>query len=73
MGPRYVTRLGDGSAVRLSRDEIRREIEDGTATAAAKGRMSALEPAALDHLVDIFASSARFSACLLYTSPSPRD
>ena len=62
MGPRYVTRLGDGSAVQLSRDEIRREIEDGTATAAAKGRMPALEPAALDHLVDIFASSARFSA-----------
>jgi dimethylamine---corrinoid protein Co-methyltransferase len=60
--PRIVTRQGDGSAVALTRSEIRRELEDGTRTAAAKGRVPELEIAELDHLLDVFASRARFSA-----------
>jgi len=59
---RFITRLGDGSAVALTRSELRQELEDGTRTVAAKGRLPALETVELDHLLDIFASAARFSA-----------
>jgi dimethylamine---corrinoid protein Co-methyltransferase len=60
--PRIVTRLGDGSALELTPSEIRAELEDGTQTASARGKMPPLEAGDLDHLHDIFASRARFSA-----------
>jgi len=59
---RFITRLGDGSAVALTRGEIRAELEDGTQAAAARAKLSPLELDALEHLLDIFASAARFSA-----------
>jgi dimethylamine--corrinoid protein Co-methyltransferase len=59
---RITTRLGDGSAVELTPSEIRAELEDGTQTAAARGKMPPLAAAELDHLHTIFSSRARFSA-----------
>ncbi len=62
MEPTIITRLGDGSAVRLTRDEIRRELEEGTETAAARAKAPPLAADELEHLLDIFASPSRFSA-----------
>jgi len=59
---RFITRLGDGSAVALTRGEIRAELEDGTQAAAARAKLPPLELDELEHLLDIFASAARFSA-----------
>jgi len=59
---RITTRLGDGSAVELTPSEIRAELEDGTQTASAKGKMPPLAADELEHLHDIFSSRARFSA-----------
>jgi hypothetical protein len=36
--PRIVTRQGDGSAVALTRSELRTELEEGTRAAAARAR-----------------------------------
>jgi dimethylamine---corrinoid protein Co-methyltransferase len=60
--PRIVTRLGDGSAVELTRSEIRRELEQGASAAAAKGRVPELEAGELDHLLELFSSQSRFTA-----------
>ena len=56
------TRLGDGSLVELTRSELREDIEDGVATAARRAKVPGLDEAELDHLLEIFASPARFSA-----------
>ena len=37
------TRMGDGSTVILTRDEIRREIVEGSEAAAAKAKIPILE------------------------------
>ena len=55
------TRMGDGSLVTMSRSQIRAELEDGTAHAAAKGKRPPLESDELDHLLDLFSSPARFT------------
>ena len=60
--PRIVTRQGDGSAVALTRSELRSELEEGTRAAAARARAPELRADELDHLLDIFASRARFTA-----------
>jgi dimethylamine--corrinoid protein Co-methyltransferase len=60
--PRIVTRQGDGSAVSLTRSELKRELEEGTRAAAARARAPELQADELDHLLDIFASRSRFSA-----------
>jgi dimethylamine--corrinoid protein Co-methyltransferase len=62
MEARFITRLGDGSAVALTRSELRAELEEGTQAAARRGKLPPLEPGELEHLLDIFASAARFSA-----------
>ncbi len=62
MTARILTRMADGSAVELTRDEIRAELEDGTRAAAARAKAPELMAGELDHLLDIFASPARFSA-----------
>ena len=62
MEPRIVTRLGDGSAVALTRSEIRTELEEGTRAVAERIKLEPLPAADLDHLLDVFASRARFSA-----------
>jgi len=55
------TRMGDGSLVELTRSQIRAELEDGTAAAAKRGKVEPLAQDELDHLLDIFASAARFT------------
>jgi len=55
------TRMGDGSLVTMSPSQIRAELEDGTAHAAAKGKRPTLAPDELDHLLDLFSSRARFT------------
>jgi dimethylamine---corrinoid protein Co-methyltransferase len=60
--PRIVTRMGDGSAVALTRSEIRAELEEGTRAVAERIKLEPLPAADLDHLLDVFASRARFSA-----------
>jgi dimethylamine--corrinoid protein Co-methyltransferase len=62
MERRFLTRLGDGSAVALTRSALRAELEEGTQAAAAKAKLPPLETPELAHLLDIFASAARFSA-----------
>ncbi|MCX6363329.1 MAG: [dimethylamine--corrinoid protein] Co-methyltransferase, partial [Actinobacteria bacterium] len=62
MERRFITRLGDGSAVALTRSELRAELEEGTQAAAARAKLPPLETHELEHLLDIFASAARFSA-----------
>ncbi len=62
MEARFITRLGDGSATALTRSELRAELEEGTQAAAAKAKLPPLEATELEHLLDIFASAARFSA-----------
>jgi len=56
------TRFGDGSLGHLSVGEIRAEIEAGTQAGATRAKVSPLTADELDHLFDIFASPARFSA-----------
>ncbi|HMK91840.1 MAG TPA: [dimethylamine--corrinoid protein] Co-methyltransferase, partial [Thermoleophilia bacterium] len=55
------TRMGDGSLVTMSRSQIRTELDEGTTHAAAKGKLPPLDDSELDHLLDIFASRARFT------------
>ncbi len=62
MEPRIVTRQGDGSAALLTRSQLRSELEEGTRAAATRARAPELRADELAHLLDIFASRARFSA-----------
>ena len=56
------TRMGDGSLVDMTRSQIRAEIEDGMAMAVKRGKVEPLAQDELDHLLDIFASAARFTS-----------
>ncbi|RMG58943.1 MAG: [dimethylamine--corrinoid protein] Co-methyltransferase, partial [Bacteroidetes bacterium] len=49
-----VTSLGDGDRIRLTVDELRKDIVEGTEDAARRGKIDPLSPAEIDHLVDIF-------------------
>ena len=55
------TRSGDGSRIELTRDEVRRELEDGTRSAAERAKVSVLSSGELDHLLDICALRTRFT------------
>lgn len=54
-----VTRMGDGSTVQTTRDEIRRDIVEGSEAAAVKARIPVLEENEVDYLVDMFCASTR--------------
>ena len=56
------TRMGDGSLVRMTRAEIEAEVRAGTEAGAKRAKVEPLHDDELAHLVDIFASRARFSA-----------
>ena len=58
----YPTRDGDGSLVRMTRSQLRSELEDGTQAAAARAKVPPLTTDELDHLLEIWASTAKFSA-----------
>jgi len=54
--------MGDGSLIELTRDELRRELEDGAEQGARRGQVPPLGEDELAHLLDIFASRSRFTA-----------
>ncbi len=52
--------MGDGSLARMTRSEIRADVEDGVAQAVRRAKVEPLTGDEMDHLVDIYASPARF-------------
>ncbi|NLE22453.1 MAG: [dimethylamine--corrinoid protein] Co-methyltransferase [Actinobacteria bacterium] len=56
------TRMGDGSLVRMSRADIEAEVRAGVEAAVKRAKVPPLGDDEMDHLVDVFASAARFSA-----------
>lgn len=62
MEPQVPARMGDGTLFDTTRSAIRADLEDGTQAAATRAKLPALEADELDHLLDIFASPARFTA-----------
>ena len=62
METQYPTRMGDGSLTRMTRSELRAELEEGTLAAASRAKVPPLSADELDHLLDIWASPAKFSA-----------
>ena len=62
MEPQVPARMGDGTLFDTTRSAIRADLEDGTQAAGARAKLPPLEADELDHLLDIFASSARFTA-----------
>jgi dimethylamine--corrinoid protein Co-methyltransferase len=54
--------MGDGSLVWMTADEIRADVEEATESAAKRAKVDPLAADAIDHIVDVFASKARFSA-----------
>jgi dimethylamine---corrinoid protein Co-methyltransferase len=54
--------MGDGSLTWLTRSELRTEIEEGIAIAVRRAKVQPLDDDEADHLLDIFASAARFTA-----------
>jgi dimethylamine---corrinoid protein Co-methyltransferase len=52
----YFTRMGDGSAVQLSVEEIKGELKKGTVDAADRGKIPELDVAELDYLFEIVTS-----------------
>jgi dimethylamine---corrinoid protein Co-methyltransferase len=56
------TRMGDGSMVRMTSAEIEADIHAGVEAGAKRAKVEPLGSDEIAHLVDIFASSARFSA-----------
>jgi dimethylamine---corrinoid protein Co-methyltransferase len=61
MGPRLMTRMGDGAAIEMTRDELRAEIEDGVAAAVKRAKVPPLDDGETAHLLEIFASQARMT------------
>jgi len=59
--PRIPTRMGDGSLTHMTPSELRADVEAGMQAAMARGKVPPLTEAEIDHLVDIFASRARFT------------
>jgi dimethylamine--corrinoid protein Co-methyltransferase len=62
MESKLPTRMGDGSLVQMTRSEIRADLEAATALAAKRAKCDPLEQDELDHLLDIYASPARFTS-----------
>lgn len=58
---RIPTRMGDGTFVRLTRSEIRADLEAGSEAAAKRAKVPPLTEEETEHLCDIYASSARFT------------
>jgi len=59
---RIPTRMGDGSLVRMTRSEIAAEVAAGVEAGVKRAKVAPLGDDAVAHLVDVFASPARFSA-----------
>jgi len=59
---RLPTRMGDGSLTYMTRSELRADIEEATALAARKAKVEPLTADETDHVLDIYASTASFTA-----------
>jgi dimethylamine--corrinoid protein Co-methyltransferase len=57
---KIMTRLGDGSFIEMTPDEIRKDLEEGMQQAATAAEIDPLAQDELDHLFDIFGSPAKF-------------
>ena len=57
---RVPTRMADGTFVRLARSEIRADLEAGSEAGANRAKVPPLAADEIDHLLDIYASPARF-------------
>ena len=53
--------MGDGALVEMTRSEIRADIEAGAQDGARRAKVPPLSQDELDHLLDIYASLARFT------------
>lgn len=62
MDEKMPTRMGDGSLARMTPAEIEADLWDGVEAAARRGKVPPLEASEVSHLLDIFASKARFTA-----------
>ena len=58
---KVVTRMGDGSCVERTQDELRADIEDGVRQGAKRAKAPPLTADEVDHLLEIFASEARMT------------
>jgi dimethylamine---corrinoid protein Co-methyltransferase len=61
MGDKLHTRMGDGAAVEMTRDELRADIEAGAEAGAKRAKVSPLGADEIDHLMEIFGSAARMT------------
>jgi len=62
METKIVTRMGDGSRIEMTASEIRADVENGVAAAVKRAKVPPLTADEIDHLVDIFTSTARFAS-----------
>ena len=62
METKIPTRMGDGFMVEMTRSELRADIENATSEAARKANVPVLTAGEQEHLLDIYASRAAFSA-----------
>jgi dimethylamine--corrinoid protein Co-methyltransferase len=53
--------MGDGTAVEMTREELRADIEDGVAAAVKRAKVPPLDDDEAAHLLDIFASQERMT------------
>ncbi len=54
-----ITSQGDGQRIELSPEELRKDIVEGSETAARKGKIDGLTSEDIDHMVDIFSQRGR--------------
>ena len=59
---RLPARMGDGSLTHMTRSELRADIEEATQLGARKAKTEPLSAGEIDHVLDIYASSASFTA-----------
>ena len=55
------TRMGDGYAIELTADELRRDLAEGTEAAASRARIPPLDSNEIDYLFDLFAYQGRIA------------
>jgi len=54
-----ITRMGDGSTVELTRDELKADILEGSEAAAKKGKIPALSESDVEYLLEMFCCPSR--------------
>jgi len=60
----FLTRMGDGSAVRLRAEEIKAELKSGTVDAADRGKIPELKADELDYLFEIVTSPVNVTSVI---------